>query len=90
MEVEIRKVKRGIRIIVRDNGCGFPADILEQAGKSPVTSEKGSGIGLYNVNQRLIGLLGAESQLEVCNRRSGGSEISFLIPDQEPAEEGIK
>lgn len=90
VEVEIRKVKRGIRIIVRDNGCGFPADILEQAGKSPVTSEKGSGIGLYNVNQRLIGLLGAESQLEVCNRRSGGSEISFLIPDQEPAEEGIK
>lgn len=89
VEIETRKGKEGIRIIVRDNGCGFAADILEQVGKTPVPSEKGSGIGLYNVNQRLIGLLGAESQLQVCNRRSGGSEISFRIPDREAAEEGV-
>lgn len=78
--IEIRKLPKKIRVTVRDNGCGFASDTLEQAGQVPLVRQHGSGTGLYNVNQRLVRLLGEESRLRVNNLPEGGSEVFFHIP----------
>lgn len=80
IEVIIENQSRHLQVIVRDNGCGFPQDLLEQVTNKPLTDHQNSGIGLYNVNQRLISLLGEEARLHVCNVPAGGSEVSFHIP----------
>ncbi|MDY0323862.1 MAG: hypothetical protein RBR24_07625, partial [Candidatus Carbobacillus sp.] len=42
--------------------------------------QKGSGIGLYNVNQRLIRLFGPQAELMLRNLPEGGGEVMFTIP----------
>lgn len=81
VEIKIKKIDCGVQVRVRDNGSGFPPDLLKRIGLAPVASEQGGGIGLYNVNQRLVALLGEESQLKVRNLSSGGSEVTFHIPE---------
>jgi two-component system sensor histidine kinase LytS len=83
VEIVIARDSGWIQITVRDNGCGFPKTVLEKAGRIPLSSTKGGGIGLYNVNQRLIGLLGESSRLHIRNLPSGGSEVFFRIPHRE-------
>ncbi|RST73098.1 sensor histidine kinase [Siminovitchia acidinfaciens] len=81
IDVEIRQVNGKVHIAVRDNGSGFSDIDLSLAGNSPIESERGGGTGLYNVNQRLIGMLGDQSRLHIRNLPSGGSEVYFEIPD---------
>ncbi|UJF33949.1 LytS/YhcK type 5TM receptor domain-containing protein [Paenibacillus hexagrammi] len=69
-----------IEVCVEDNGAGFPEEHLHVLGDKPVTSKEGNGIGVYNVNQRLIHLFGAEARIQIRNRPEGGSRISFTIP----------
>ena len=68
-----------IRVTVTDNGSGFPEHILTNAGEKELTKGEKS-TGLYNVNQRLIRLLGEKSRLHIKNLPAGGSEVSFSIP----------
>lgn len=89
-KVEIDMVQKGecIRITVRDNGKGFSEPLLAQAGYVRVESKRGGGTGLYNVNQRLIGMLGNRSRLHIRNLPTGGSEVWFDIPYQDKGGQG--
>jgi len=80
IEIDVTKEDNWVTVSVRDNGCGFPKKMLEQVGQVPLPGGKGGGIGLYNVNQRLIGLLGESSRLHIRNLPTGGSEVWFRIP----------
>ncbi len=71
---------KGIRVEIQDNGCGIPDRLISRLGKQSVISDKGNGTGIYNVNQRLIGLLGDEAGLKIENRTHGGCTISFYLP----------
>lgn len=81
-EIGIFLQRQGDRILVviEDNGAGIPADIMDQIGQAPVQSKEGNGIGVHNVNQRLISLCGPESRLYIKNREDGGCRISFSLP----------
>ncbi|WP_404454831.1 histidine kinase [Virgibacillus necropolis] len=78
--VTIEKFDLSIKITVRDNGRGFPEDILNRVGHESLTENQNGGAGLYNVNQRLISLLGESARLHIRNLPSSGSEIYFIIP----------
>ncbi|ASK62488.1 sensor histidine kinase [Virgibacillus phasianinus] len=80
--VRIERLGEFIQITVRDNGCGFPENILHRAGQESLTENQNSGAGLFNVNQRLISLLGESARLHVRNLPSGGSEVYFAIPNK--------
>lgn len=80
IDVQIERIGASIRIGVRDNGHGFPEDILKQAGQKLLMKNQNGGTGLYNVNQRLINLLGDEARLHVSNLSDHGSEVYFQIP----------
>lgn len=78
--VQISQVRAEIEVVVTDNGSGISADLLEKLGQETVTSNEGNGTGLYNVNQRLISLLGNGSHLYFENQDRGGSRIFFSLP----------
>lgn len=79
INILIEKTGSGVTISVRDNGCGFPEELLSIVGNKPLRKEK-SGMGIFNVNQRLVQLLGESARLYICNLPQGGSEVKFMIP----------
>ncbi|GAA0607157.1 two-component system sensor histidine kinase LytS [Virgibacillus siamensis] len=81
--VSIEKAENSLHINVMDNGSGFPEEILQLAGQTALKSRKNKGAGLYNVNQRLISLLGEQAKLRIRNLKSGGSEVAFTIPNED-------
>ena len=67
-----------ITIKVRDFGPGFPADIVESAGKQPVVSKKrGLGVGLF-LTYATINRLGGVIKLFNCE--SGGAIVEITLP----------
>lgn len=80
IEVIIKKEAGRLFISVRDNGSGFPEDILPIVGKQPLQNHRHGGTGIYNVNQRLVQLLGENSKLQIRNLPGGGSEVRFSMP----------
>jgi two-component system sensor histidine kinase LytS len=45
-----------------------------------MSGSAGNGIGIYNINQRLISLFGPEARLTIANLPEGGCRIYFSIP----------
>lgn len=81
IDVLIKKQEDRIMIIVQDNGVGFDEKEIENINHKRKTNKDNGGIGLYNVNQRLISLLGEESRVYVENFPSRGSKVYFTIPN---------
>ncbi|KPU44641.1 sensor protein TorS [Oxobacter pfennigii] len=64
-----------IKVEVIDNGVGMAAPILKGLMK---LNHEGSGVGLKNVNRRLLSFYG--SGLEISSAEGQGTAISFNIP----------
>lgn len=81
-EVHISLKNKGdrIEIAVEDNGIGFDEEEIEQFRRRQKSQKMYSGVGMYNVNQRLVSLLGEEAKLSIESKRESGSKISFTIP----------
>ncbi|OOC63925.1 LytS/YhcK type 5TM receptor domain-containing protein [Paenibacillus ihbetae] len=67
-------------VLLEDNGSGISPGLLEHLGERPLHESGGTGIGIYNINQRLMGMYGREARLIIENRAEGGLRISFRIP----------
>jgi len=80
IEIIIEMENKRLTVYVRDNGSGFPKEVLPIAGLQPLVSKQNGGTGIYNVNQRLIHLLGEKAQLSIRNLPHGGSEVKFSVP----------
>ncbi|MED4604168.1 LytS/YhcK type 5TM receptor domain-containing protein [Paenibacillus validus] len=78
----LRRGGDGVQVTVEDNGSGFPAGLLDKLGQVPAHGTESTGLGLYNVNRRLINLFGPGSRLRFSNRPEGGARIEFTIPYQ--------
>ncbi|GGK17149.1 sensor protein LytS [Caldalkalibacillus thermarum] len=81
--IHIKDKADHVEVSVEDNGTGIKPGLLDKLGKVPLSHEAGNGIGVYNVNQRLITLLGESSALRIRNKADQGCHISFVIPKQE-------
>ena len=67
-----------IIIKIRDFGPGFPAELVEFAGKQPVVSKKrGLGVGLF-LTYSTINRLGGKIRLY--NNESGGARVEITLP----------
>jgi two-component system sensor histidine kinase LytS len=89
ISIQIKQLTKQVRIIIEDNGSGIKPELLLQLGKEPLQQSRGNGVGLYNVNQRLVSLLG-ESTLLIENIKGGGCRVSFDIPNQSERQEVSK
>lgn len=74
---------------VEDNGFGIQDSIMKQLGKEVVTSDHGSGTALENLNQRLVGIYGSDSQLMIESSK-GGTVMSVRLPIVEDEEEWLR
>ncbi|MFC4779288.1 sensor histidine kinase [Paenibacillus sp. GCM10023252] len=81
VQVSIEEGEHGqMNIMIRDNGCGFPQDMLEQ--REGGSSVKGNGIGIYNVATRLKMMAGDQpSEIKLSN--DGGAVVQMVVPIQQ-------
>ncbi|MCH8619648.1 histidine kinase [Undibacterium sp. TS12] len=56
-----------LHVAVRDNGRGFQ-------------NELGSGVGLLNVQERLLALFGEQAELRLSPRQTGGVDAELILP----------
>ena len=79
VEIVARREGNRLRLIVRDNGFGLPADTLQAFNK---------GVGLSNTRSRLEHLFGDRQRFE-CHRPQGGGlavtvEIPYTVISEQP------
>lgn len=82
LTISITEVDDHIQIKIIDNGRGIPQERLDDLLHNHVASETGTGIGLYNVNRRLVKSFGEKSQLTIQSKETEGTEVSFIINAQ--------
>lgn len=82
INIRIEELDKRIVVSVMDNGVGFTEEAKQQVIYNQQSRNNFSGIGLYNVNHRLISLLDDQAKLSIENLPSGGSKVSFSIPNQ--------
>ncbi|EST56297.1 histidine kinase [Brevibacillus panacihumi W25] len=78
--LHVKRQPRQVIISIEDNGAGIPAEKLAILGKVPTDSEDGNGIGVHNVNQRLVSLRGPDAELLYYNKAEGGCVVTFSLP----------
>jgi two-component system, LytTR family, sensor histidine kinase LytS len=80
VKISIFKQHLAAYVKVEDNGIGMSKDRANQICKSPVLSETGNGVALYNVNRRLTIRYGNRSRLQIKSELNKGTEIGFSVP----------
>jgi len=82
--VSVEAVRRGAmaEILVKDNGPGIPANVLEKLGTPFFTTrESGTGLGVSQC-KRLVGRLGGE--LSITSEVGKGTTVAFTLPFLKP------
>lgn len=75
----------GFEITVSDDGIGIAETALGSLLVRGFSTGPGTGIGLNNVHQRLIGRYGPDSGLQISSSREGGPTVAFWLPGETPA-----
>jgi len=70
VEVEIRYDTRQLRVRVRDDGIGIPADVIRQEGR----------LGHFGLRGMREGAKAIGGQLEVWSEHGAGTEVQLTIP----------
>lgn len=91
--IGIKRVEEKLEISVRDNGMGMDAGKINeilQKNEQPQT-EKGSSIGLYNINARVKMLYGDEYGIRIESVPNEGTCVYIIMPaGKEGGEKGGK
>lgn len=81
LKMSIQPCGENVAIKVEDNGKGIPPERKKKLGQIQVDSEEGTGVGLFNVNRRLMMTFGQEAKLLIKSRLNEGTVITFRIPN---------
>ena len=77
-----------IKLTVKDNGQGFPVDLLSHAFEPYVTTKvHGTGLGLAIVKKMIEEHFG---QIKIENNLTGGACITIALPLEKPTEKPIE
>lgn len=80
VKMTVRDLGAEIEIKVEDNGKGISPERLADLGTMQLESESGTGVGLFNINRRLIMTFGDSAALIIISKENEGTAISFRIP----------
>lgn len=89
VKMTVRDFDAEIEIIVKDNGKGILPERLAVLGTMPLESESGTGVGLFNINSRLLMTFGDQAGLKIVSKENEGTAISFRIPKLGGMPDGI-
>ncbi|SEA87495.1 two-component system, LytT family, sensor histidine kinase LytS [Thalassobacillus cyri] len=79
--ISVLKEDEGTQVTIQDNGKGMDQQLIGDLGIKKIDSEKGTGIGIYNVNRRLVQMYGNTSRLQISSEPGSGTKISFWLPE---------
>ncbi|WP_338786703.1 sensor histidine kinase [Metabacillus sp. FJAT-53654] len=79
IKLSIKHVPNAIEVKVEDNGKGIEQVRLKYILNTIVDSKSGTGFGMYNVNRRLLLMLGDESTLHINSILHKGTSVSFRL-----------
>jgi two-component system, sensor histidine kinase YesM len=87
LRLSCRRYRRGVLIVVRDNGVGMDRDTLVAVRNHLQDTDRSgtqgsSHIGLQNVNSRLRLHFGPRSGLRVRSTSGGGTTVAVVLPEQ--------
>lgn len=82
INLAVKKTDSQVVFDLEDNGRGIPPELLPILGSVPMKGGDGNGIGVHNVNSRLVSLMGPGAKLVFSNKPEGGCHITFTIPIQ--------
>lgn len=85
IEITIRDEQHFIHISVADNGSGMDEPRRSSLLSEKVESQNGTGIGLYNLHQRLKKMIHHSNGLTIKSNENG-TEIYFFIPKDDEHE----
>jgi two-component system sensor histidine kinase YesM len=68
-------------LAVEDNGPGMEQELLARVRKGE-TRTRGTGIGLKNIEERIILAFGEAYGIELYSEPGGGFIVSVIIPDE--------
>ena len=81
IDVKVFKEDDSLYFKITDNGLGMSEDMVETLlSKDFVSSKKGSGIGVKNVNERIKLYFGSEYGLKVESEPDEGTKITIHLP----------
>jgi two-component system sensor histidine kinase LytS len=83
VKISLQEVGSVVEIQVHDNGIGITPERLSTLGSFQIESTNGIGMGLYNVNRRLIMTFGEQAALQIQSNYKKGTCVSFCIPKKE-------
>ncbi len=82
VHIQAGRIAEELRIIIEDNGPGFPADLLEQ-GPRPFISDKPGGTGL-GLASALRFAHENQGRLQLSNCPGGGARVVLVLPCAAP------
>ncbi len=74
------RINEKILFEIRDNGVGMSEETLKNILTGHVKSEKGSGVGLRNVHERIQLYFGSEYGVKVESELEEGTIVKIWIP----------
>jgi two-component system sensor histidine kinase YesM len=80
IQISVSIVEEKIVFQVRDNGVGIPPQTLKHILTGPMKSEKGTGVGLKNVHERIKLYFGQEYGLDIESELEEGTSVHICIP----------
>lgn len=81
IEISVKRRDADVFFTIRDNGCGMTQTrVQELMGEGEVCSERGAGVGLRNVRERIRLVFGDEYGLSIASEPDEGTEITIRIP----------
>lgn len=79
IKISIKHLQDAVEVTIVDNGKGIEATRLKTILNTIVESKDGTGFGMYNVNRRLLLMLGDESTLHITSKQNEGTSVSFKL-----------
>ncbi|ASK61005.1 sensor histidine kinase [Virgibacillus phasianinus] len=80
--ISVQKQGPGVLVTVKDNGKGIRKERMNELLHKPISSETGTGIGLYNVNRRLEMMFGKGSMLDIRSSEGKGTAVRFYLSSE--------
>ncbi|SFQ16118.1 histidine kinase [Salibacterium halotolerans] len=79
IRVAIARKQEALAVMVRDSGPGIDEKKIRQIHDG-VVKPKGSGIGLYNINERIHLMFGEDGGVTIENAEEGGTVVTITLP----------
>jgi signal transduction histidine kinase len=85
IEIRTQAIGGGVRIEVRDNGCGMPHEVAAQATRAFFSTKKSRGMGLgLSIAEKVVARHGGSMRIE--SEQGKGTTVTIELPLRVPEE----